>query len=62
MTKAPDHPVLNYHMGKLIATDRSRARKASPYLEKARVGRNRLSPPMATDLASKMQNLGMRGN
>jgi tetratricopeptide (TPR) repeat protein len=47
---APNHPVLNYRMAKLLAADRSRAEKANPFLERALAGRQRLSPSMASEL------------
>lgn len=43
LRKSPDHPVLNFHFGKMIAADRNRADKALPYLKRA-IGK--LSPPM----------------
>ncbi|HKM54006.1 MAG TPA: tetratricopeptide repeat protein, partial [Isosphaeraceae bacterium] len=47
--KAPDHPVLNYHFGKLLAADQSRMARAKVYLAKALAGRMQLSPAMAQD-------------
>ena len=35
LKKAPEHPVLNFHFGKMIAADRSRAVKAQTVPEKA---------------------------
>jgi|GEM_PF-883844 len=55
LTKSVNHPVLNYHMGKLIAKDRARVSKASTYLEKAHAGRDRLSPTMAKDLETLLK-------
>lgn len=52
LRKSPDHPVLNYHMGKLFYKDRRRAGKAGVYLEKALAGRSRLTPTMVADLNS----------
>ena len=51
LRKLPDHAVLNYHMGKLLASDRDRTRagKATAYLEKALAGRSRLSPDMQSE-------------
>jgi tetratricopeptide (TPR) repeat protein len=60
LRKSPDHPVLNYHMGKLVAADRRRAGKANVYLEKALAGRSRLTPPMVADLDSMVKKLGMK--
>ena len=36
LRKTPDHPVLNFHMGKLIASDPKRSGRAAGYLEKRR--------------------------
>ena len=47
--KAPDHPVLNYHFGKLLAADHSRMARAKVYLAKALAGQEQLSPAMAQD-------------
>jgi predicted Zn-dependent protease len=60
LRKAPDHPVLNYHMGKLIAADpdRNRASKAAGYLEKAKEGQGRLSPAMLADINALMEKIG----
>jgi tetratricopeptide (TPR) repeat protein len=60
LRKSPDHPVLNYHMGKLMVADKARAGKARTYLEKALAGRSRLSPSMAAEVASLMERV--RGN
>ncbi|WP_406696848.1 tetratricopeptide repeat protein [Singulisphaera sp. Ch08] len=62
LRKSPDHPVLNYHMGKLFAADKRRASQASSYLEKAIAGRDRLSPTMASDLESVVKKLQMKAN
>jgi predicted Zn-dependent protease len=57
LRKAPDHAVLNYHMGKLMAADKSRAPKARAYLEKALAGRDRLSSSMAAEVATLMERV-----
>ncbi|SIO65453.1 Tetratricopeptide repeat-containing protein [Singulisphaera sp. GP187] len=62
LRKSPDHPVLNYHMGKLVASDRRRVTQAGTYLEKAIAGRDRLSPTMASDLESVMKKLSLKAN
>jgi len=49
LKKAPKHPVLNFHFGKLIANDRSRAVKARSHLNTALAAGDRLSPPMARE-------------
>ena len=53
LRKAPDHPVLNFHMGKLLMAEHNR--KAISYLEKAYASRSRLSPKMADEVASLMK-------
>jgi tetratricopeptide (TPR) repeat protein len=53
LRKTPDHPVLNYHMGKLLMAEHSR--KALSYLEKAYAARSRLSPKLADEVASLMK-------
>ena len=59
LAKLPNHPVLNYHMGKLIAADRSRARKAAEYLKTAQDGSDRLPADMAADLGSLIKRVGL---
>lgn len=60
LRKTPDHPVLNYHMGRLLRADKGKAEKARVYLEKALAGRRRLSPAMASELNSLLSKV--RGN
>jgi tetratricopeptide (TPR) repeat protein len=55
--KAPDHPVLNYHFGKLLAADRSRMARAKVYLAKALAGKELLSPAMAQDAEVMVKQL-----
>ena len=38
----PDHPVLNFHMGQLLMSDKGKARKAVEYLKVAQAGSDRL--------------------
>ncbi|MGE3818274.1 MAG: tetratricopeptide repeat protein, partial [Isosphaeraceae bacterium] len=54
LRKSPDHPVLNFHMGKLIASDSQRLAQARDYLRKAFEGKDRLTPGMAEEVASLM--------
>jgi cellulose synthase operon protein C len=56
--KLPEHPVLNFHMGSLMAADPSRARKAADYLKVARAGSERLPADMAGRLASLLKQFG----
>jgi len=46
LKKSPKNPVLNFHLGKLIANDRGRAGKARSHLNTALAAGDRLSPPM----------------
>ncbi len=58
--KTPDHPVLNFHMGRLMASgaDKARSRKAADYLRVADAGRDRLPAGMASDLDSLLRKVG----
>jgi len=49
LKRSPDHPVLNFHFGKLMAGDPGRVTKAKSYLSKALAARDRLSPTMAQE-------------
>lgn len=55
LRKSPDHPVLNYHMGRLLVTDSDRAGRAVEYLEKAQSGRGHLAPNMAAEVDTLIQ-------
>jgi Tfp pilus assembly protein PilF len=50
LRRAADHPVLNFHMGRLLASDRSRKETARSYLEKAHAAREHLPPVMAAEI------------
>ena len=56
--KSPEHPVLNFHMGRLMAADKSRARKAADYLKVAQAGSERLPASMAGDLPLLIKQVG----
>jgi predicted Zn-dependent protease len=58
LKKTPEHPVLNYHMGRLMARDRDRKDQAARYLEKAREGKSRLSPAMADEVETLLKEVG----
>jgi tetratricopeptide (TPR) repeat protein len=60
LRKAPEHPVLNFHFGKMIASDRSRAVKARRYLMKALEGN--LSPPMTQEATRLVQLIDRKGS
>jgi predicted Zn-dependent protease len=53
LRRAPDHPVLNFHMGKLLLAEHNP--KAKSYLEKAYAGRSRLSPRMVDEVETLMK-------
>jgi tetratricopeptide (TPR) repeat protein len=52
LRKNSNHPVLNYHMAKLISGDTRRVRKAKDYLQKAIAQKEKLTPSMMADLAN----------
>lgn len=52
LKRASDHPILNFHMGRLIAADPARAASAASFLQKARDARELLTPAMASELDS----------
>ncbi len=56
--KSPEHPVLNYHMGRLMASDKTRARKAADYLKVALAAGDRLPAAMASRLGSLLKEVG----
>jgi cellulose synthase operon protein C len=58
LRKAPEHPVLNYHFGKLLAKSRGRAARAKGHLAKALANRDQLGPVMAQDAEHLVQQLG----
>ena len=58
LARSPNHPVLNYHYGKMLATDRTRTVRAKGYLAKALEDRDQLSPAMAHDAEVLVQQLG----
>ncbi len=64
LAKAPDHPVLNYHYGKMLAADHNRTSRARICLAKALAGRQLLSPAMAHDAEGLVRQLSqsIKGN
>ncbi len=50
LSKAPEHPVLNFHMGQLLLADKTKARKAVDYLKVAQAGSDRLPAALADKL------------
>ncbi|HEV3165291.1 MAG TPA: tetratricopeptide repeat protein [Isosphaeraceae bacterium] len=57
LRKAPDQPVLNYHMGRLLAGDPVRADKARTYLERAQAGSGRLSPSTKDEIDTLLRRV-----
>jgi hypothetical protein len=55
LRKAPEHPMLNFHFGKMIAADNSQVARARLHLKKALDSRDRLSPPMAQEALRLVQ-------
>ncbi len=62
LRKAPDHPVLNFHLGKLISADPRRAAKARAYLDKALTARDRLTPSMVQEADGILRRLSQASN
>ncbi|CAN5840646.1 hypothetical protein BH23PLA1_BH23PLA1_07970 [soil metagenome] len=58
LKKSPDHPILNFHMGRLIASDRGRAARAGMYLEKALASRDALPPEIALEVDDLIRRVG----
>lgn len=57
LSKAPDLPILNFHMARLIAGDKTRTGKAAGYVERAMAGRDKLPPEMAAEVASLAEKI-----
>ena len=49
--------MLNFHMGKMIASDRSRSQKARTYLKKAVEKPERINPKMAEDAIKLVESI-----
>ncbi len=58
LRKAPDHPMLNYHLGRMLAQDKNKAGKAGSYLAKAQSAGNRLTPDMVADIDALLRKVG----
>jgi predicted Zn-dependent protease len=61
LKRSPENPVLNFHFGKLILSDRDRASKARTYLDKALNNRDRLTPTMAQEADRLIQLIDDQG-
>jgi predicted Zn-dependent protease len=55
LRKAPEHPILNFHLGRLLANDPDRAGSAVDYLKKAQLGRAQLPPRFAAELETLLK-------
>ncbi|MDB5350388.1 MAG: hypothetical protein JWN86_1635 [Planctomycetota bacterium] len=58
LRNSPNHPMLNYHLGKLLSKDRSRASKAADCLEKAKAAKSKLSPAIVRELDATLESIG----
>jgi tetratricopeptide (TPR) repeat protein len=58
LRKSSDHPVLNYHYGKLLTKTPGRSARARSYLVKALAGKEQLSPAMIDDAERLVKQLG----
>ncbi len=61
LKKSPEHPMLNFHFGKMMASDRTRAQKALPHLKKAVEKGERSNPQMAQEAIKLVQRLESNG-
>jgi cellulose synthase operon protein C len=57
LKKAPEHAVLNFHFGKMIAADSSRGSKARTHLKKALDSRDRLSLMMTQEATRLLEQI-----
>jgi tetratricopeptide (TPR) repeat protein len=58
LKKTPDHPVLHFHFGRLIAGDRARSNLARTHLSKALEARGQLNPAMAKEAEQLLRQIG----
>jgi tetratricopeptide (TPR) repeat protein len=57
--KAPAHPILNLHMGRLLASDTNRAARAGDYLSKALESRADLGEEQAAEAEALLKRIGL---
>ncbi len=50
LARAPEHPILNFHLGRLLSSQAHRADEAKPYLQKARSLKDALPQSMAVEV------------
>jgi tetratricopeptide (TPR) repeat protein len=62
LKKSPEHPMLNFHFGRMIAADRGRAQKARTHLKKAVEKSDRMNPQIAQEAIKLVEAIdqGMR--
>ena len=58
LKRPPENPVLNFHLGKLLAADRSRSHRAKLHLSKALAARDQLRPSMVLEADDLVRTLG----
>ena len=58
LDRSPDLPVLNFHMGRLVAADRTRTEAAADYLQKANRAGDRLRPADRARVAELLAEIG----
>ena len=57
LRRQSNDPMLNYHMGRLIALDRDRSARALPYLRKAQDVRDQLPPDALSEIESILERV-----
>ena len=57
LRRQSNDPMLNYHMGRLIAMDRDRSARALPYLRKAQDVRDQLPPDALSEIESILERV-----
>lgn len=58
LERLPNEPVLNFHLGRLLANDPSRTQTALEHLRRAQAGQARLKPDMKRELDALLARLG----
>ncbi len=57
LIRDPEHPVLNFHLGRVIAADPKRVNTAGRFLQEAQRGEDRLTPQMIDELDRLRQRI-----
>ncbi|MFO0959975.1 MAG: hypothetical protein U0800_21500 [Isosphaeraceae bacterium] len=58
LRKSPNHPFLNFHLGRLLAADSDRRGEALAYLQKAKDNGDRLPPALVDEPSSLVKQVG----